>query len=338
MIPNPVLRRLALMTHRDERGNLEGAAAFAVLASRECRTDVVRAAVSFQALYDYVDTLAEQPSADPMANGHQLHLALLAALDPSIDDGDYYHYAGQRDDGDYLISMVATCRRACAALPSYAAARPAALRAARRMVSYQAFTHCRQQPGRGRELACWALDITPAGEDLRWWECAAGAASSLGVFALIAEAARPGVGADDMRVLETAYFPWIGALHVLLDSLIDRAADARCGHHSLVSHYADEERQARRLGAIAGRAVRAAEAAPQGARHAAILAAMISFYLSAPGALEDSSRVLAAQEVLDSLGSLAPPAMTLLKARRAVGRTLERRPAARSRRVSTGVF
>ncbi|HYM67597.1 MAG TPA: DUF2600 family protein, partial [Patescibacteria group bacterium] len=79
-IPDPVLRRLALLTQRSERGNLEGAAAFAVLVPRAHRARVVRAVVAFQATYDYVDTLAEQPSADPVANGRQLHLALLTAL------------------------------------------------------------------------------------------------------------------------------------------------------------------------------------------------------------------------------------------------------------------
>src|ERR1700734_3798639 len=65
-IPDPVLRRLALITQETEQGNLEGAAAFAVLAPRAHRARVVRAVVAFQAVYDYVDTLAEQPCEDPV--------------------------------------------------------------------------------------------------------------------------------------------------------------------------------------------------------------------------------------------------------------------------------
>src|ERR1700753_2706462 len=82
-IPDARLARLALFTQSAERGNLEGAAVFAVLAPREHRRSVVRAAVAFQALYDFVDTLAERASPDPVANGLRLHQALLTALDPA---------------------------------------------------------------------------------------------------------------------------------------------------------------------------------------------------------------------------------------------------------------
>jgi tetraprenyl-beta-curcumene synthase len=323
-IPDPELRRLALLTHRNERGNLEGAAAFAVLVPSEHRATVIRAAVAFQALYDFVDTLAEAPNHDPLANGHQLHLALLAALDPSIDCGDYYHYSTspQGADGAYLLSMIAACRAACAALPSYDVARLPALRAARRMVSYQAYIHARQQPERDSELARWATSITPPGEDLRWWEVAAGAASSLGVFALMATAAQTSFGVEEMAVLEHAYFPWIGALHVLLDSLADRSADIASGHLSLVSHYEDTSAQAERLARLADRAVSAASAVPQATHHLAILSAMTSFYLSAPGARKDSSAALASERVLAEIGGLAAPAMTVLRARRAAGKAL----------------
>jgi tetraprenyl-beta-curcumene synthase len=81
-IPDPALRRLALITQTSERGNYEGAAAYAVLVPRAYRARVVRALVAFQTTYDFVDTLSEQPSHDPVANGRQLHLALLRALDP----------------------------------------------------------------------------------------------------------------------------------------------------------------------------------------------------------------------------------------------------------------
>jgi len=321
-IPNPVLRRLALLTQGAERSNLEGAAAFAVLVPPKRERSVVRAAVAFQTLYDYIDTLAEQPCDDPLANAHQLHLALLAALDPRIDHADYYcYYCHGFRDGDYIMHLIATCREACHELPSYPMARPAALRSARRMVSYQAYTHCLAQPDKRHALADWARAITPRGLDLQWWEAAAGAASSLGVFALMAAAARSDVSADAMAALENAYFPWVGSLHVLLDSLADRDADLRTGHHSLVDHYSGVEEQAERLGAIAGYALRAIEPVPQSCAHAAILAAMISFYLSSPAAL-DPGASLTRGAILARVGLLGPPTMAIVKARRGVRRLL----------------
>jgi len=321
-IPDPVLRRLALITQRSERGNLEGAAAFAVLVPRAHRRRVVRAVVAFQATYDYLDTLAEQPSADPVANGHQLHLALLTALDPDGDHPDYYeHSTGNRDNG-YMRNLIDTCRFAFGALPSYACVAELALRSARRMVAFQSLNHGAQGDTRGA-LAGWATGLTPAGTGLRWWETAAGAASSLTVFALIAAAAQPVLASEDAAATEGAYFPWIGALHVLLDSLIDRPEDVEAGRHCLVDHYACAEEAASRLTAIAARATRAAEMLPKGIEHATILAAMTSFYLSAPAASTPGA-LLATQRLRAGMGALATPTMTVLRTRRTVGRLLDR--------------
>jgi tetraprenyl-beta-curcumene synthase len=321
-IPDPVLRRLALVTQDDERGNLEGAAAFAVLVPRAHRERVVRAMVAFQAAYDYIDTLAEQPSVDPVANGHQLHLALLTALDPDGEHADYYEHAGGHRDNGYIRSLVDTCRFAFAALPSQASVAEPALRAARRMVAYQALNHDTRGNTRGA-LAKWASTLTPAGTGLRWWETAAGAASSLTVFALIAAAAQPFLDAGEAAATESAYFPWIGALHVLLDSLIDRAEDLDSGHHCLVDHYASDDETASRLGAIASHAMHATELLPKGVQHATILAGMTSFYLSAPGVASPASGSTA-RRVLEPMGALAVPTMTVLRARRAAERLLGR--------------
>jgi tetraprenyl-beta-curcumene synthase len=310
-IPDPALRRLALLTQRAERGNLEGAAAFAVLAPRSARTSVVRAAVAFQATYDYIDTLAEQPCSDPTANGAQLHLALLTALQPQAVHRDYYkHHPASQDDG-YIRNLIDTCRGALQALPSYDVVAEGVLRAARRMTCYQALNH---NPTQG-PLALWASRVTPRGSGLRWWETAAGTASSLGVFALFAAASQPLLGSAETRALEAAYFPWIGALHVLLDSLIDRAGDLQSGQHSLVDHYASPEEAAARLSAIAGRAVRATEPLSQSVQHATILAAMTSFYLSAPEASAPPTQ-LVAERVLETMGTLATPTMLVLRGRR----------------------
>jgi tetraprenyl-beta-curcumene synthase len=312
-IPDPGLRRLALLTQRAERGNLEGAAAFAVLVPRVHRRRVVRAVVAFQAAYDYIDTLAEQPSSDPIANARQLHLALLSALEPDRAHPDYYEHHCSRQDNGYMRNLIDTCRFAFSALPSHAAVAEPALRSARRMVAYQSLNH---SAGETRcALATWAAGLTPPGTGLRWWETAAGAASSLTVFALIAAAARPCLHGSDATATEHAYFPWIGALHVLLDSLVDRSEDVESAQHCLIDHYNSPEDAANRLGVIAGRAMRAAEVLPRGVQHATILAAMVSFYLTAPGPATPVT-MLAAQTVRERIGPVAVPTMAIHRARR----------------------
>jgi tetraprenyl-beta-curcumene synthase len=319
-IPDPVLRSLALITQRTERGNLEGAAAFAVLVPRAQRAHVVRAAVAFQTAYDFLDTLAEQPCSDPIANGHQLHLALLGALEPGGEHRDYYAHSPCGQDNGYVVNLIETCRSACWALPSYGSVAAAAHRAAERMIAYQSLTHGAAGDTH-QELARWAAHLTPAGTGLQWWETAAGGASSMSVFALIAAAGHPLLSAQETVATEDAYFPWIGALHVLLDSLIDQPADLAAGHHSLVEHYASVEEAAARLSAIAARAMAATETIPESVQHAMILAAMTSFYLSAPCASAPGT-CLVGRGVLDAMGGLATPTMLVLRTRRAAGRLL----------------
>ncbi len=321
-ISDPLLRHHALSTQRAQRGNLEGAAAFAVLAPRAHRTDVVRATMAFQVAYDYVDSLAEQPSRDPVANGYQLHQALLAALDPAAEHRDYYRHSSTSHDNGYLESLTTACREALSALPSYDAVLTAAMRAVRRMVIYQSLNHgaC-SGASDTRALASWAASVTPADADLLWWETAAGTASSLSVFSLFATAAQPTVLASEIDAMEIAYFPWIGALHVLLDSLIDHTADTQAGHHSLVAHYASAEEAAVRLGTIASRAMRATAAVPQASQHSLILAAMASFYLSAPGA-ETADAQPVVRRVMEAMGAHGRPAMAMLRIRRETERML----------------
>jgi len=320
-IPDPTLCRLALSTQRQERGNLEGAAAFAVLAPRPQRARVVRAVVAFQAIYDYVDTLAEQPSANPAENGRQLHRALLSALDPGPGHPgtvhlDYYVHSLHREDGGYLQGLIDACRTAFGALPAHASLTAPAQGAVRRIVTFQGLAHGDEDGHEDtwRAFSDWAEAQTPQGGGLRWWETAAGAASSLLVFALIAAAAEPSVSDEDTSAIARAYFPWIGALHLLLDSLIDRKDDVQAGRYSLVEHYASPRELAGRLGAITAEALRAARALPHGEQHELILAAMASFYLTQPAASSPAG-ALARAEILATLGERAVPTMCLFRVR-----------------------
>jgi tetraprenyl-beta-curcumene synthase len=317
-IPDPVLRRLALMNLEAERWNLDGAAAFAAFVPSAYRIAVVRAQVAFQVAYDYVDTLTEQPSADPVRNGHQLHRALVAALDPTAQRVDYYAHNLRREDGHYLDEVVCTCRTALSALPSYAAVAAPALRAAARMVSYQSLNLNESQGGHAA-LARWAGAQTPSRADLRWWETAASAGSSVGLFVLIAAAANRAVPAEEVTAIEEAYFPWIGSLHLLLDSLVDRREDALAGQCSLLDHYSSPREAAARMGLLAAESLRLIRALPRPREHVLVLAAMTSHYLSSPEAsLPDA--LPTTRCILGTMGGLTFPTMLVMRARRAVGR------------------
>jgi tetraprenyl-beta-curcumene synthase len=340
-IPDPVLRRLALEALA-KRGNIEGAAAFAAFVSRKHRGDATKAASAFQAAYNLLDLLGEQPSADPVRDGRRLHEGLLFALtppgsgaesaeraesseraaalaEPHPGEGataralDWYEYHPQREDGGYLETLLRECRGAFAALPSCATAASSARAAATRIVAFQSLNLSEAQ-GDHTALERWARAATPAGTELRWWETAAAAGSSLGVHVLIAAAAEPGLDAREVSALSDAYFPWIGGLHSMLDNLIDKREDEAAGHRSLIEYYGPQ-RAARRMRWLAARAAQAAGELPHSARHVVILAAMIGNYLSTPEAHSAELRAVS-ESVLDTVGALRRPTMLVFKLRR----------------------
>jgi len=316
-IPDPLLRRVALQS-QCKWGNVEGAAAFAAFVGRRHRRAAARAMMCLQEAYNYLDVLGEQPSSEPAANGRQLHQALLVALDPEASHVDYYAHCPQREDGGYLCEIVDSCRAALAELPSSSAVAPAALRAATRIVEFQSCNTGERQ-GDLQALERWARATTPSGSDLRWWEVAAAGGSSLCIYALIALAADPALDSSAPAAVADAYFPWIGALHSLLDNLVDETEDRATGQHSLIGAYSSRQEAAVRMRWLAERSWRAAAALPGGRGHTLTLAAMASFYLCTPEASTPQALGVS-NAVLDTLDGPATMAMVVFRARLAVRR------------------
>ncbi|HXN37955.1 MAG TPA: DUF2600 family protein [Solirubrobacteraceae bacterium] len=303
-----------------KRGNVEGAALFATLVPRAHRRATVRALVAYQTAYNYLDALSELPSDDPIANGRQLHQALLVALEPGAEHPAYYARGPQRADatrradGGYLQAIVDACREALVGLPSYALVAPTARAATARIVDYQALNLSRGQGGHGA-LERWATEATPVGSGLAWWETAAASGSSLAVNALIAAAATPELDPRDVAEIDGAYFPWIGALHSLLDSLVDRREDRDGGWLCLLDHYPSSTHAASRLADLALRSKTACERLPGAQAHRVIVTAMASYYLSAPEC-ETAEAQAMARALTGVLGRPLSVAIAMFRARR----------------------
>jgi tetraprenyl-beta-curcumene synthase len=329
-IPDPQLKRVARAALR-KWGNVEGAAAFAAFVPRGHRGAAVRAMVCFQAAYNYLDMLTELPDGDPAGNARRLHRALLVALDPEADPVDYYANNRLREDGGYLAELVAACRAALAPLPSYAVAAPAARRAAERIVAFQS---CNTGDLRGDFMALerWARAATPPEMGMHWWETAAAGGSSLCISALIATAAEPAVEEWRIAAIEAAYFPWVGALHSLLDNLVDTAEDHATGQHSLIARYASRGDAAARMGLLARRSLDAVAALPESRSHTLVVAAMASFYLSTQEARAPAALPIT-RSVLDALGGPADLAMLVFRLRLLARHLTPRRPGAPMRRA-----
>jgi tetraprenyl-beta-curcumene synthase len=326
-IPDPVLRRLALDA-LEKRGNIEGAAAFAAFVPLARRANVTKATSAFQAAYNLLDMLGEQPSSDPVLDGRRLHEALVYAVTPRGATGqldgasgqegpvvalDWYEHHPQRGDGGYLDTLLEECRDAFAALPSYLLAAPSAQDAAARIVAFQSLNLSKSQ-GEHTGLEHWARAATPPGTGLQWWETAAAAGSSLGVHVLIAAAAEELLDADEVDLFARAYFPWIGGLHSLLDNLIDKHEDEAAGHRSLIEYYGPEQ-AAQRMRWIAEQALQRANELPHSRRHVVILAAMIGNYLATPEAHSAELKPIG-DSVLATVNALRRPTMLVFELRR----------------------
>ena len=311
-IPDFALRRRALDVYESDWASLEGVAAFAAFAGPDQRATVVRLLVRLQSIYQYTDSLMEQPNSDPAANARQLHTAILTALQPDRPHIDYYRHDTHGDDGGYLVELVDRCRALLAELPSYAVIAAAVLGQAERIVFYQSHINLA-----GRQdhpaLARWAELEAPSKARQRWWEPAAATGSSLATLALLSAAADPNLTQRHARAVEALYWPWMGTLHTLLDSLIDRAEDAATGQQNLLDHYSSAEEMGERMELLAVDAAR--RAGEVGVEHRLILAGMASLYLSDPNAWLPYARDTT-ERVLRALGGLARPAMLVLRARR----------------------
>ena len=313
-IPDPELRAAALHSLTEKASNPEATAVFACLAPRRGRAALVGASVAFQVAVDYLDTLGEEPGAEPLADGLSLHRSLVDALSPGAATSDWYAHHPHRDDGGYLGRLVDAVRGAIAPLPSAAAILPSARDAAERCGEGQSRTHAAAAGDPG-PLGEWAegLAVAPGFE---WWELGAGGASSAAVHALLALAATPAATPGEAELVDAAYFPSIGALTVLLDDLVDREADREAGEHSFLGHYDPPELLASRLTAIADAADDATRPLRRSARHRAILAGVLAFYLRPPATPASAE---AERERLAILARTSRPTRALARALRLLG-------------------
>ena len=233
-IPDPELRADALRAITRKRGNINGAGLFWTLPERRNR-DVLGVLVAYEILADFLDCVSERTANLGVANGRQLHLALVEALDPTADMSDYYrHHEG--NDGGYVRTLVESCRAHCAALPSYQEVRPFLSRAAG-LSAVLAINHEPDPALREQALQEWDAgqqaqharresDMQGAN---RWYERTAGASAWLTVLAMLALAAEAAPTARTAEQTYTAYLDWISPAGAMLDSYGDIAEDTAGG-------------------------------------------------------------------------------------------------------------
>jgi tetraprenyl-beta-curcumene synthase len=282
-MPDGPIREDALYSIECKSENADGAALFWILPRRR-EPNLLRLLVAYQIIWDFLDSVSERGACEGLANGLQLHKALVEALDPGMPISDYYRYHPWREDGGYLRALVESCRKHCASLPSYGCVKPIVVREARR-AHVQAINHDTNPGVRDEALRNWAAEEFSGEQRLTWFELSSAATASLVVHAFLALAAQPTCTDLEVRRTCEAYFPWVAAAATMLDSYVDQAEDAANGDHRYVAHYATDEHVQERVRNLVTRAVVETRRLRCGHRHAVVAACMVAMYLS-----KDSAR------------------------------------------------
>ena len=317
-ISDPHLRELAVGKLRDERFNVEVAAMIATIAPVEHREQAVEAIVALQVMYDYLDALTEQPTADPIRDGLQQSGAFLDALSVAPPpQGDYYaHYSGFGDAG-YLEELASTVRSALVDLPAVASVAPVLPGCAARCAEAQVRVHAVPEVGL-TQLELWA-EAEARDTELQWREWLFGAMGSVvAAHALIALAADQRSTSAQARQLDSTYLS-LCVLTTALDHLVDYEGDLLSGEASYLHLYSSREEMARRIVDVTRRVLERVRGTPNGAHHAMILSGVVAYYTSQPGAMGDFARPVTTH-VRDQLRPLITPTLATLHAWRTAKR------------------
>lgn len=286
-IPDSPIRSDALHALARKRTHADGAALFSVLPAHR-NADLLRLCVAYETILDFLDNVSERHTEE--ANGRELHLALIDAIDPGRPLADYYRHHPWRDDGGYLRALVESCRHWCQLLPSFERVRPLLVREAER-TQVLALNHLEDADERDAALRGWAEREFPDERAVTWFELGGAASASLVILALLALSAETTVSDADLSAARAVYWPWVSLVAVMLDSYADQAEDLQSGDHSYVAHYPDPACAVRRLRLCVRRAVKGALTLRDGHRHAVVVGCMIAMYLS-----KDSARAPAMRQ------------------------------------------
>ncbi|HEX5307621.1 MAG TPA: DUF2600 family protein [Solirubrobacteraceae bacterium] len=292
-IDDPQLRALALSKLRDEGFNAQVAAVVATsVRERPRRVCVARALVALTVLYDFLDGVTEQlPSragSDQLGDGLDVSRALSEAVTLTVNPaGDYYRCWGEGEgDSGYLQELVGAVRRELALLPASATLTEVLHAGAVRCEQAQVRAHLAESLGDEQAIE-WAVAQTAAsGMEAR--DYLAGAASSvLALHAVIASCADAGFTAADGWALDRLYL-LISVLPTLLDSVVDRAGEEEPG--GFLRYYEDRFALASAVSKTVDQIVRQARADASGGQHLMILAGIVGYYTSHPGARSEFAR------------------------------------------------
>jgi tetraprenyl-beta-curcumene synthase len=280
LIPDHELKSQAIASLTTKQFHCEGGAVYAA-ANLPQRHVLIPLIVAFQTISDYLDNLCDRSTSLDPRDFRQLHQSMLDAVDLEASTHDYYEYHEETDDGGYLLQLVTMCQSWIKLLPAYELVAEDVRQLVSLYCDLQVYKHIRVDQ-REQALFDWWNEQKDAFPALKWNEFAAAAGSTLGVFMFFLAAADRTLDEGKVQIIREAYFPYVCALHILLDYLIDQEEDIAGGDLNFCSYYDNKDFAVHRIAQIVLKArerVALLEAPPF---HRMIIEGLIAVYLTDP--------------------------------------------------------
>ncbi len=277
-IPDPELHRQALASIEAKTFHCEGGSLCGLTAGDNYR-QAIEFIVAYQTISDYLDNLCDRSTSQDPEDFRALHEAMLHALTPEAPPAAYYRFRPEQDDGGYLDELVRTCQMILGGLPEYNRVAPSIRELAGLYTDLQVHKHVRPDEREVR-LKKWFESHRAGLPEMAWYEFAAGAGSTLGIFCMVSQLLRKQDSLPVVERIHRAYFPWVQGLHILLDYLIDQEEDRRGGDLNFCSYYENHEQLTNRLGHFYSMARASVADLPDATFHHLMISGLLSLYLS----------------------------------------------------------
>jgi tetraprenyl-beta-curcumene synthase len=279
-IPDPELHKQAIASITGKQFHCQGGAVYAT-AHLSMRHVLIPLIVAFQTISDYLDNLCDRSTSMDPQDFRSLHQSMLDAVDPSEPLHEYYAFRTEQEDGGYLDELVKTCQASLRMLPSYALVAEDVRDWVGLYCDLQVYKHISHKLREAALLEWWKKH--EAGyPNISWNEFAAATGSTLGVFVMFLAASVSGLKPSIVDNIRDAYFPYICALHILLDYLIDQEEDVLGGDLNFCSYYKNLDLTVERIAMIVLEARDKTNRLEHPAFHRMIIEGLLALYLSDP--------------------------------------------------------
>ena len=302
-IPDPELRSQALASIGQKTFHCEGGSIMALTAN-EHYAEVIRFIVAYQTISDYLDNLCDRSTSLDPEDFSALHEAMKDAL--TIDEkqqtaGDYYRFRNEREDGQYLYDLAATCREVLSRCSHYEEIKGYLWELMSYYCDLQVHKHVIVEQ-RVPRLRNWFNKNKESIPEMSWYEFSACSGSTLGIFCLVSYAFRDDFEQEHAAHIRQGYFPYIQGLHILLDYFIDQEEDREGGDLNFCFYYKNDQELFQRLQHFVKEADRHTKQLPHKRFHQLINRGLLGLYLSDEKVRKQQNIRKLAKEILKTAG------------------------------------